>query len=108
MTLTSPTGICTQKIKALEDNRFDVVFSMAVFMHLHPTTPAEFWNHIARVARRYIVTIENEHCYGDRFWSRNYQDLFEATGAAKQVFATTHPQAIPALENYTVRVFRVC
>ena len=46
-------------IKKFVDNEFDVVFSMAVLMHIHYDSNWIF-EHIARITKRYLITMENE------------------------------------------------
>lgn len=100
-------GNVVEIIPAIPDNYADVVFSMAVLMHLHPTTPDSFWEHVVRIAGKYIITIENEHGGSERNWRRDYQGLLEKHGV-RQIHAEdpqTHA-SLPDLTGYTTRVFK--
>ena len=55
---------------------FDVVFSMAVLMHLHPSSEWVF-PYIARLAKKYIITVEDEEKASYRAVPRNYKSIFE-------------------------------
>ena len=101
-------GPVQDKIQLVPDNSFDLVFSMAVLMHLHPSTHENFWKDIKRVARKNIVTIENEGSATNRAWPRNYKGIFESIGCKEiysNCFVDNPPEA--GLRNYTVRVFAV-
>ena len=104
-------GQAQERIKDLADHSYDLVFTMAVFMHLHPTTPNSFWGEIARVARKHILIIENEHGATERNWARNYKGLFEEHGkGVKQIYETRYSKGqgdLADLDNYTLRVFNM-
>ena len=63
----------------LRCRRFDVVFSMAVLQHVHPDSDWIF-TEIARVAKRGIVTIEDEVRDTKSLWPRNYGAIFTNLG----------------------------
>lgn len=97
-------GSAPRVIQDIPKDAFDLVFSMAVFMHLHPKTPPSFWEQVMRVARTHIITIENERSSGYRHWQRDYGKIFTDLGC-RQVYCETVPDTIMALRMYTVRVF---
>lgn len=98
-------GDVKEVIREIPDSAYDVVYSMAVLMHLHPTTPEEFWEDVVRVAGKYIVTIENERTSSDRHWGRNYNKVFLKYNV-KEVFCERQgPEN--NLDGYVTRVFRV-
>lgn len=101
-------GPVQEKIKIVPENSFDLVFSMAVLMHLHPSTPTAFWEEIKRVAKKNIITIENEGSATNRAWPRNYKKIFESIGC-KEIYSKDFKNRPPdpALENYNVRIFEV-
>ncbi len=88
-----------EAIPELEDGAYDVVFSMAVLLHIHPDSDWVF-EHIARVTKSVLVTIEDESTSNTRIFPRKYKEIFEALGL-RQVAETTPPM----LPNYTARVF---
>lgn len=85
----------------LQDSEFDLVFTMAVLLHVHPDSESLFAE-IARVTGRYLVTIENETWNNNRIFSRNYLELF--TGLGMRQIETRQPQG-PGLAHYVMRVF---
>ena len=79
----------TLKIGSLEDtlpllpmDSCDVVFTMAVLMHVHPNSNGIF-SEIIRVARKYVVTVEPEFANCGYVFSRNYRRLFQRLGCTQ-------------------------
>jgi len=64
-------------VRTLEDQAFDLVFTMAVLEHIH-TSSEWLFREIVRITRRYLVTIEDERGYSGRHFPRNYRQVFEA------------------------------
>jgi SAM-dependent methyltransferase len=56
--------------------KFDVIFSMGVMMHLHPSSQWVF-KCVADNAKKYIITAEDERYASYRAIPRNYKDIFE-------------------------------
>ncbi len=96
-------GDMTSVIESIPDKTYDLVFSMAVLMHIYPSTPDQFWSHIVRISSRYIITIENESSGSNRNWPRNYKQFLERLGP-REIHSETVGQ-VPGLENYTTRIF---
>ena len=67
----------------------DVIFSMCVLMHIHPDSEFIF-KEMARVANKYIITIEDEVKETWRHCPRNYKEVFEPFGF-EQVFEESVP-----------------
>lgn len=97
-------GDTKEMITELPDKAYDIVYSMAVLMHLHPTTSDSFWKEILRVAGKYILTIEMETHASERNWGRNYGQIFTRLGA-EEIFSEVVTD-IEGLEGYTTRVFK--
>ncbi len=97
-------GDAAERISEIADHRYDLVYSMAVLMHIHPDAPASLWENIVRVAGRYIITIENESLNSDRNWVRNYEEVFGPFGAIQ---IHTEIPTIPAFGGYRTRIFSV-
>ncbi|SCA63363.1 hypothetical protein SCG7109_AN_00050 [Chlamydiales bacterium SCGC AG-110-M15] len=97
-------GKAQDKLPELKDDSYDLVFSMAVLMHLHPSTPEAFWQHIPRVAKKNIITIESEGGGSGRNWRRNYRSLLEPHGL-EEVFSEDSPSCFGT--GYVTRVFKV-
>ena len=66
-------------VETLEDQSFDLVFTMAVLEHIH-TSSEWLFHEIVRITRQYLVTIEDERGYNGRHFPRNYREIFEALG----------------------------
>lgn len=66
-------------IKGFTDNEFDVVFSMAVLMHIHHDSEWVF-DHLFRITKHYMITIEDETGVAMRNFPRDYKQVFEEIG----------------------------
>ncbi len=97
-------GDMTQTIFQVEDRSYDLVFSMAVLMHLHPKTEPVFWDKVSRIARKAIITIENENWGSERNWPRNYGEIFVSRGW-REVIHFFPVKGMPGLDGYTIRAF---
>ena len=64
------------KIKEFSDNEFDLVFSMAVLMHVHNDSDWIF-QHIARISKKKLIIIEHEKIKAKKVFLRNYKNIFE-------------------------------
>ncbi len=95
-------GDMNNVITEIAENSYDLVYSMAVLMHLHPATPVSFWSQVVRVASKYIITIENESGSSNRNWIRNYKEIFEGCGA-RQIYEENNSVISDA---YVMRIFR--
>lgn len=103
-------GSLEEVLPTLGDNSIDVIFTMAVLIHVHPHSNFIF-KHMARVARRHIVIIEAERANCGHFFARNYRRVFERHGCVQLRSALITKQAYPPLESaywgYTARLFTV-
>jgi SAM-dependent methyltransferase len=88
--------------------RIDVVFSMAVLLHVHPSS-SQVFREIARIGR-YICVIEAEPLTVGWAFARNYRRVFERLGCAQIRSARLTEDAMPGLGSayygYTARLFR--
>jgi SAM-dependent methyltransferase len=57
--------------------RADVIFTMAFLCHVHPDVEWIVFDEMMRLARRYIITIEDEIVSGRRHEKRHYPDYFK-------------------------------
>jgi SAM-dependent methyltransferase len=86
----------------------DVVFSMAVLLHVHPSSTAVF----AEMARlgRYVSVIEAEWSTLGYVFARNYRRVFERLGCTQIRSVRLTEAAFPTLGapywGYTARLFR--
>ena len=67
------------KIKEFSNNQFDIVFSMAVLMHVHNDSDWVF-EHIARISKKKLIIIEHEKIKAKKVFLRNYKNIFEKFG----------------------------
>ncbi len=89
----------------------DVVFSMAVLIHVHPSSNAVL-EQMVRIARRYVCVIEAEWVTCSYIFARNYRRMFERLGAEH---VRSHEISRRSLAGgqideyvgYTARLFRV-
>jgi len=97
-------GSFEEIVPNLPDNKFDLVYSTAVLMHLHPNSNFIF-EHISRISRKYIMVLELEDNIMDRIFPRKYKKIFENLGY-KQVFFEKNENKTPMYRNYHFRVFQ--
>lgn len=91
-------------IGKIKDNEFDIVFTLAVLMHIHPDSEWIF-GEITRITKNYLITIENEIIISRRNFKRNYKEIFERLGM-QQVEEINLVNTITLLKSYTTRVFK--
>lgn len=93
-------------IEGFEDDSFDSVFTMAVLEHIH--TDSEFiFSHMARIAKKILVTIEDERGVSWRHFPRNYKRVFEDLGMRQIEEVSFKRVRIPGLDNkFFARVFK--
>ncbi|HWO75352.1 MAG TPA: class I SAM-dependent methyltransferase [Bacillus sp. (in: firmicutes)] len=84
-------------ISDFDTGEFDVVFTMAVFEHIHYESDWIF-NEIARISNSYLIIVESENGVSGRHFPRNYKNLFEPMG-----FTQIEENSFL---NRTVRVFK--
>lgn len=99
------TNAVENVIRDLPTRWYDVVFTMAVLLHLRPESEWVFAE-MARISARYILTIECENSEVknaagvQRHWARNYRTIFEALGF-RQVY---EQNGLGDLNKYIVRL----
>jgi SAM-dependent methyltransferase len=86
----------------------DVVFSMAVLLHVHPSS-SQVFAEMARIGR-YICVIEAESMTLGYIFARHYRRVFERLGCPQIRSARLAEDAMPAVGpnyyGYTARLFR--
>jgi len=90
-------GSIEDRIKECADGEFDLVFSMAVLMHIHKESEWIF-EHIARITKKHLVVMEHEKGAAKKNFPRNYKTVFEKTGL-KQI------ESFELDKGYTCRIF---
>ncbi len=85
------------------DRQFDVVYSLAVLVHIHSDSDWVF-PEIARITGDCLITIEDELNETPRHFLRQYQAVFEAQGLTQVLKRDC--SHIDGLGPYTARMFR--
>ncbi len=94
-------GSAESILSVAQSNSVDLVFTMAVLMHLPPESSSVLRD-MARVARRWIVTIELEHVVQKYIFPRRYDRVFTSLGFREQWH-----EDVPSIVNYEGYVARV-
>src|SRR4051794_6706904 len=109
----SPTihlGPVEEMLCELPDDSVDVVFTMAVLIHLHPSERGVF-REMARVARRHVCVVEAESSTLAYIFARNYRRVFERVGCRQvrewQITEAGEPEVGVDYWGYTARLFTV-
>ncbi len=90
-------------IQTIPDDAFDIIFTMAVLEHIHRDSEWTF-QEMARIARRYLITIEDEKSSGWGHFPRNYRKVFERLGLAQ--VESMNCRSIEGLgDRFVARVF---
>jgi hypothetical protein len=82
----------------------DVIFTMAVFQHIHPDSNFIFPEIVNKV-KKYLITIEDENGISWRHFQRNYRKIFESL-KMKQVEEFNCKDVNSLGSAYRVRVFK--
>ena len=95
---------------AIKDDFYDTTFTMAVLLHIHPTSEFIF-KEMVRTTKKFIVLIEDEPTWpGYKVWraiGRKYKPIFENLGCT-EIYHHRSNKTIDGLNrHYHVRVFRV-
>ena len=96
------TGPVEQIIRTLDAEKFDIIFTMAVFEHLPPESEHVFAE-IVRTCKKYLITIEDERCISWRHFPRKYCDVFKLLGM-KQIQVIKEVSGLS--KNFVCRIFR--
>ena len=72
-------GSFEELLPAVESASVDVVFTMAVLLHLHPQSDSVF-DEMVRIARRYVCVVECESATLAYIFARNYARVFARRG----------------------------
>jgi SAM-dependent methyltransferase len=102
-------GPAEEIMPRLPDASVDVVFTMAVLLHIHPSSHDVF-EHMVRIARRHVCVVEAEHVLCAYIFPRNYKQVFERLGCVQireqTITRRTHPEVEDGYFGYTARLFR--
>lgn len=98
-------GPAEEILPTFEDRQFDLVFTMAVLVHIHPSGAETVLENIARVTGQALIVVEDEQHHSWRHFRRNYRDIFEALGLTQQEEILCGPLDIGLPDAYVARVF---
>lgn len=88
-------------IVSLPDRHFDLVFSKAVLLHIHPDSEWVF-EHMVRVTKGTLLVVENEDQQSYKLFPRKYRPIFEGLGMVQ-----VDERILPEVgETYIARSFR--
>ena len=103
-------GSLEDTLPTMEPNSVDVIFTMAVAYHIHPTSNFIF-REMMRIARKYICTIELESANCDYVFARNYGRVFQRLGCLqiKSIMITeeTFPEVSRNYDGFIGRLFSI-
>ena len=104
------TGSLEETLPRLSANSADVIFTVAVLMHVHPDSH-EVFSEMVRVARKHIVVLEPEFANCNYVFSRNYRRVFHRLGCtqlrALKIGIDQTPDLLRDYHGVIIRVFDV-
>jgi len=108
--VTISVGSLEEILPKAETKSVDVIFSMAVLLHVHPTSNCVF-DEMVRVARKYICVVEAEAANCSYLFSRNYRRVFQQRGCSEAKSVLIEKKAFQDMDTnyygYTARLFHV-
>ncbi len=103
-------GSLEDVLPKLDTASVDIIFTMAVAQHIHPTSNFVF-NEMVRVSKKYICTIEMEVGNCSYIFARNYRRVFQERGCAQLKSALITREAFPGVsriyDGYVIRLFSI-
>lgn len=87
-------------IVTLPDGHFDLTWSKAVLLHIHPSSEWVF-REMVRVTKGHLLAVESEQERGMKLFPRDYRAVFEGLGMEQ--IAEARMETAP---NYIARLFR--
>lgn len=94
----------------LSSGSFDTVFTMAVGIHIHPTSRSIF-GEMVRIAGRHVCVLETEVANARYTFARNYRRVFERLGCTQlreqHIDRASQPGVSRDFDGYVARIFRV-
>jgi 2-polyprenyl-3-methyl-5-hydroxy-6-metoxy-1,4-benzoquinol methylase len=90
----------------LQDDEYDMIFTMATLMCIHPASDFIF-DIIKKKSLKYILTIEFEKdVESNRIFGRDYKAVFEDENWKEIETEIVGDQADPIIKNFTYRLFK--
>jgi SAM-dependent methyltransferase len=101
-------GSLEHVLPTLKTDGVDVIFTMAVLLHIHPAS-GQIFDQMGRVARSGICVVEAEETTLAYIFARNYRRVFERQGwrevRSLRITAERFPEVGPAYFGYVARLF---
>jgi SAM-dependent methyltransferase len=102
-------GKFEEVLPGLPTGSVDVVYTMAVSIHIHPASHAVF-GEMARIAGKYVCTLETEVANARYTFARNYRRVFERFGCkqvkARLITRESNPEVSRDYDGYVARLFQ--
>jgi len=89
--------------KKTANDAYDVIYTMAVLMHIHPDNEWVFAE-LVRITKKTLIVIENQIQDNFRDFPRDYKKIFESLGM-KQVFEEDGAPMMGFNDPYYARIF---
>jgi SAM-dependent methyltransferase len=110
-TATVHEGHAEQVLAGLPASSQDLVFSMAVLIHVHPASH-RVMEEMVRVSRGHVCVLEAEDVTCGYIFARNYRRVFERLGCTEVRTAPVLAESFPTARSegyvgYRARLFRV-
>lgn len=103
-------GSAEEILPTIPSSSYDVVFTMGAAMHIHPASNFIF-GEMARIARKYICSLEPEVANSNFVFARNYRRVYEHYGCSqlKSVLITkeSYPECATEYSGCVTRLFVV-
>lgn len=88
----------------IPDGSFVLVYSMGAIMHV-PAESNFIFEHIARISKKYIISVEGENMLSSRHYPRDYKKIYENLGF-KQIFFEMTEKNVQDWANLHFRIFQ--
>lgn len=103
-------GALEDILPTIESKSIDVIFTMAVLEHVH-TSKTEAFKEMVRVAKKYIITVEDEDTNQYAMFARKYNKIFENFGCKEIKSHKFDIEETPYInkeyDGYTMRLFKI-
>ena len=88
----------------IPNNSFVLVYSMGAIMHV-PAESNFIFENIARISKKYIISVEGENMLSSRHYPRDYKKIYENLGF-KQIFFEMTEGNVDEWANLHFRIFQ--
>lgn len=95
-------GAIEEILPQVQDDAVNVIFTMAVLMHIHPDS-RHIYKHMSRIASKYVITFEDEQSNNEYVFDRSYYRIFTRLGC-KQI-KSKRLKGVYNYDNFVLRLF---